>query len=137
MRVRHRLALLAIGGAALLPVAPASAGIGIGDASMSPTDDAQMCLSLYTPSPSPMVGTATATGAVHTVSGIATTLPSTLVADVRPLASTTGYASVCVGGTGKTADGGAVLFTFDLHGVSGDYLFTALCTYSPSGPSCL
>jgi hypothetical protein len=136
--VTHRLSVFALGGAAaLLPAAPSHAAIGIGNASTSPTDDAQMCLSLSTPSPSPMAGTATATGAVHTVSGVATTLPTTLVADVRPLASTTGYASVCVGGTGKAADGGTVLFTFDLHGVSGDYLFTSLCTYSPSGPSCV
>jgi hypothetical protein len=137
VRVTHRLSVFALGGAAaLLPAAPSHA-LGIGGATATPSDDAQMCFSMY--STGVMVGTATATGAVHTVSsvpGALTTLPNTLVADARPLASTTGYTSVCVGGTGKSVDAGTVLFTFDVHGASGDFVDEELCTYSPSGPSC-
>jgi len=142
--------------AAVLPVAPAHAGIGIGGAGWTATNDAKVCFSVRLTGL--VVGTATATGAVHTGSvvppnpvtpfvmktlqdngirpGISIVTPNTVVADVRPLVTTSGYSSICVGGTGVAADGGAVLFTLDAHGLDADYVIEVHCSYDLFGAHC-
>jgi hypothetical protein len=128
-----------------------------GRASWTPTADGAMCFSL---SPgSVVVGTASAHGLVKTGPLVPDDVPdlpdvpdvvpdvvppitvgisaaSTLVADVRPLVSTGGYSSVCVGGTGQTVTGGSATFALDAHGTSADYATVVTCSYRFDGPHC-
>jgi hypothetical protein len=149
------LGLLAVCAAAL-PLAPAHAGIGVGGAGWTSTGDAKVCFTVRLTGI--VAGTATASGAVHTGpvvppnpvtpfvvqtlqdNGIHPTVsvvtPNTAVADVRPLVTTSGYSSVCVGGTGVAADGGAVLFTLDAHSLAADYVVEVHCSYDQFGAHC-
>lgn len=125
-------------------VAPAHAVDLGGHAQRTAGDDASMCFSF--PPAAAGVGGATATGMVRTEK---IQLPdqeiretrfqplTTLVADVRPLASTEGYGSVCVGGVGAKAVAGFVQFTFEMHTVTDDYVNTVYCTYGGDMPTCV
>lgn len=129
----------------LLLCSPAPAVTVAGGRAGVAGEDASMCFDVHPPMLA--AGTATATGAVTTnpvpsldVSWDPATArgrldpPTTLVADVRPLATTTGYGSVCVGGVGARATGGSVTFTLNLHGVGADYAVVTQCAYRADSP---
>jgi hypothetical protein len=139
---------------AVLPAAPSYAGVGVGGATWSASADARLCFGVRTTGIT--AGTATATGVVHAgetipenpvtpvVLGLLPNIgipyhlaiANTAVADARPLVSTSGYGSVCVGGIGAVADGGSVVFTLDAHRTTDDFVMVVECAYSASGPSC-
>lgn len=142
-----RAALLTIPVTLALVVAGASPAEAVaveGSRSATVGDDASACFRVPT---MPSAGEATATGLVATdttplpaavdmdpsaQATIAT--PTTLVSDVRPLLTMTGYTQVCVGGVGARAIGGTVTFTVSLHGVGVDHVVALTCTYSRYAP---
>ncbi|MDQ1712389.1 MAG: hypothetical protein QOE45_1839 [Frankiaceae bacterium] len=146
----RRLLLLLAAAAAVVPAAPSHAiEIQAGAyAGWTARADASMC---FTVSPgSVAAGSASAYGLVSTNTPAAplpvtlppgitfhASLPSTLISDYRPLLSTSGYSSICVGGAGVAATGGSVTFTLDLHSTTTDYVTVVQCSYSrTSAPNC-
>ena len=147
-RIAAAAATIASAATFVVLLAPsASAFTAFAPAGSSPNDDASMC---FTFSP-PMIsgGAATASGLVTTeplpvptalLSPSSTTAratfqaPTTVVADVKPLVTTTGYTSICVGGAGARAVAGSVTFTLTLHGVDRDYGAVVVCRYSRYAP---
>lgn len=92
-----------------------------------------------------VAGVATAAGAVRTapvdldswsLQGARTSTPSTLVADVQPLVTMTGYGHVCVGGVGLRVVAGSVTFTFEAHTSTDSIVTVVTCTYGPSSGVC-